>query len=183
MSKPLGPPYKGTNNSWLTASIFWSRQDSALYANQFRGNETIFSLYSDKPDHINCRKTFVSLEDPTGYKWALEYLGDWEHWQALMKCKWFAKAYEAWCEELTIKLKAEAMGIIASEMRNGDSKSRIPAARYLADDAFNKISPRKAGAPTKTEVSAEMKKALRELAVQKDDAERIGLVQPLKVVS
>lgn len=162
------PPYKSVNGIWYTQALFWEQQDPMPSR---RPIEPVFSLYSDRPGLVNARKTFVALGDPTGYRWCMEYLGDWEHWKKLMKCPWFVKAFDAWNDELNIKLRSEAMDVIRAIANEEGNKSALPAARYLAE--LDKTAKR--GRPGKAEITAEAKKLAEASQDQNDDMQRIGL--------
>ena len=77
----MKPPYKSQNNAWYTKSLF--REQAAFYTNDRKIIDPVFTLYNDSPGLINARKTFVELGDPSGYKWAMLYLGDYEHGEFL----------------------------------------------------------------------------------------------------
>ncbi len=160
--------YKADNGVWFTKSLFYDVKG-------FGDNERcdpVFTLYQDRPGLINCRKTFIELRDPTGYKWAIKYLEDWEHWQKLMKTAWFQEAYDRWVSELKMVLRSEAIDQIAKIARSG-SPQALGAAKYLATFEWEKAGR---GRPSKAELNAELKRQIAVLEVESDDAERIGLV-------
>lgn len=170
MKKLTNPPYKGENGIWLTEAIFWERATEKP-ASQ-RPYEPVFSLYDDRPGLINCRTTFVNLKDPTGRKWALTYLRDWNHWLRLMRCAWFREAYEVWITELNLQLKSEAIAR-AIEIMNGDNGAQaLAAAKFLATAEYDKTAR---GRPSKAEINGELKKAAEALTVEDEDLKRIGL--------
>ena len=167
---PPGPPYRNPgNNAKITEGLFYERvvalpDDRLSWA-------PVFSLNDPKPGLICCRTSFVHLGDPTGYKWAMLYLKDWEHWKKLVKCKWFAEALEGWRDELEIKIQSEAIEAIREASRGEDAKA-LAAARYLANREWKK-TPR--GRPTRADIQAETRKMAQEQSQEQDDAARIGL--------
>lgn len=163
------PPYKSEMNQWYTQSLFYDMQ--ATVPKDRWVITPIFSLYEERPGYICCRTTFVELGDPTGYKWATKYLGDWQHWLRLQKCPWFVEAVEHWREELSVKIESEAVDIIKG-IAAAEGKSQLPAARFLAE-----LDKRKTGRgrPSKAEVDAELKRQVKVQSVEDDDMERIGL--------
>lgn len=132
----------------------------------------VFSVKWDRPGLINARTTFVEVGDPTGYQWAMKYLGDWDHWLNLCKSSWFLSYLEMWRKELAIKDQAAALQTIKAIALGDDPKGALPAAKYLAERGWEKP---KAGRPTKATIDAELKHAARERGVQDEDLERIGL--------
>lgn len=172
------PPYKTRAGLWHNRQLF---QDQwVTLEEKVRVIEPIFTLYKEHPKYISARKTFVELGDPTGYKWAMKYLGDYEHWIYLMKSPWFREAYETWMNELNQKQLSEAIEVIKDIALSGDSKSALPAARYLAEQGWKKPT---AGRPSKQTIAAELQRAMRQKTEEDDDADRIGLkVVPIKSV-
>lgn len=168
----LKPPYKSNNNMWYTGGLFWEvmkdRPKSLWHI------EPIFTLYEDRPGYTCFRTTFVALNDTTGYKWAMQYLGDWEHWLLLMKKSWFRTAYEHALRELYTKLRSEGVDKIRELATSPDVKSSLPAAKYLAELERN-LEKRTAGRPSREEVAAELKVAKEARMVEDEDMERIGL--------
>ncbi len=169
----LSPPYKSPNNAWYTAALFWDMVITRTL--EQRMIQPVFTLHEDKEGYVNCRKTFVELGDPTGYKWAMKYLGDWAHWKELVKAKWFAKALEEWREELRIKIQSEALDVIRA-VSITDDKQALVAAKYLAEYGWVKAGTGR-GRPSKAEVQGELKKAVEAISVEDEDAKRIGLVK------
>ena len=132
-----------------------------------------FSLYGGIPDVIDAKATFLELNDPTGYKWALKYLGNYEHYKVLTKCTWFQKALDTWMDELKTKLKSEAIEKV-SQIAQGASPQALPAAKYLASAEWEKATSGR-GRPSKEELRGELKKAIEKLTIEEEDAQRIGL--------
>lgn len=133
---------------------------------------------TDNPQYSleDFHKLFIDLGDETGYKLALSVLGSYEHWEALMKCEWFAKEVRHWRSELAAKLESEALTLIRSISKAPEDKNSFAAAKYLADrHAKTAQRPRKAGRPSNEEVEGELKKAALEAHSDRQDAERIGL--------
>ena len=172
MGKPV-KPFKGKNNRWLTASLFLE-PSRVLHENQ-RSCEPVFTLYDDhKPDLVCFRTSFVKLGDPTGYKWAMLYLGDWAHWQRLQAFSWFREALDVAVRELYTKLRSEGVDKIREIATSPDSKSALPAARYLAELESN-LQKQTKGRPTNAQISAELKNATKLVEAEDEDMERIGL--------
>lgn len=170
MRKLTKPPYKGENGIWLTEALFHEKASEKPVS--YRSIEPVFSLYDDRPGLINCRTTFVQMKDPTGRKWALTYLGDWNHWLRLWKCKWFREAYDAWITELNLQLKSEAIAK-ALEIMNGENGAQaLAAAKFIATAEYDKAGR---GRPSKQEREGELKRATEALTVEDEDLKRIGL--------
>lgn len=169
MKKLLTPPYKGDSGAWYTQQLFiepWNLLDPDK-----RVCEPIFSLHSDKPGLINARSTFVALMDPTGYRWAMKYLGSWQHFERLSKCTFFAEALDGWLEEIRIKQVSEAVNRIRAIAEDGSAQA-INANKYLAEEGWKKPNR---GRPSKEALTGELKRQARVVAEHTEDALRIGL--------
>jgi hypothetical protein len=164
----ITPPYKAENGNWYTSSLFHEIQRTN--AQPERPIEPVFT-FTGRPGLIDARKTFIALEDPTGYKWAQEYLHSWEHFQTLLRAKWFRTEYESWCEEIKIVLKSRAIQKI-SEIAAGGSVQALNAAKYIASAEWEKKGR---GRPSSEEVSGELNKAMRDASGFEEDARRMGL--------
>lgn len=164
------PPYRAENNIWLTEALFHNR--ASMKPQKDWVYQPLFDLFDDRPGLINARTTFVQMRDPTGRKWALTYLGDWNHWLRLMKCPWFREAYQIWIAELNLQLKSEAISKVMEIMNGENGAQALAAAKFIATGEYDKATK---GRPSKTELEGELKRAARELEVEDEDLARIGL--------
>ena len=171
LARLTGPPYRTQNNIWLTASLFHERSVLLDEANTIY--EPVFSLDEDYQGLINARTTYISLMDVTGYLWAIKYLNSWVHWEKLIRCVWFREKVTLWIEEIKTILKQQALQKI-TEIASGDSPQAYQAAKYLAQEDFDKPAHGR-GRPSKEELRGELQKAARVLSQETEDAERIGL--------
>lgn len=161
--KDRSPPYKGESGAFLTRGLFYE-------ADGFYDPNAVFS-FKGKEGYIDARKTFVELDDPTGYQWAVKYLGSVEHWERLVRCSWFKEQLAEWVAEIELKAKSEAIRRL-KEIAAGESAQAISAAKYLATLDYNKGAR---GRPSKNEIQGELKRQAALLEEQESDAERIGL--------
>lgn len=164
------PPYKGLSGAFLTRTLF---KDMHIKFPDLTEYEAIFSLDDDIPGLINCRKTFIALRDPTGYKWAMKYLNSYEHFEKLLQADWFESAYQGWLRELKTLLKSEAVERI-SQIAQEASPQALMANKYLATADWEKAAHGR-GKPSKAELKGELRKQVRILEQEQDDAKRIGL--------
>lgn len=171
LSKP-DKPYKAPTGQFYTQALFW---EAALVNPKERWViDPVFTLDMDKPGYISARRTFVECMDPTGYKWAMQYLGDYRHWLRLLKCPWFVEALETWKHEIQSVLRSRAIARII-EIAGEEGPQALNAAKYVAEEAWEKPAQRRAGRPSKAEMDAEMKRAVKEAESLDADIERIGL--------
>lgn len=144
--------FRGDSNSLLGGSLFYERYIEMVNP----ANKPLFSLFTDRVFEgrplINCQKTFVELDDPTGYKWATTYLESWEHWQVLIRSKWFQNAVSIWQDELATKQQMEAIARIRELASEGSDSKSLNAAKYIAERGWEKNTSR--GRPPKTKIQS-----------------------------
>lgn len=106
---------------------------------------------------------YVEIADPTDYKAAMELIGDWDHWCALVANPVFKSHLEEWRKEVVVKLKSEA---ITELRKRAKTENGTAAAKYLAEmgNEKKKTVPRASGRD----------KAAEESRISADAA-RIGL--------
>ena len=168
----MSSKYTNENGVRYTQVLFWEQWIGLDEPRRVRN--PVFTLYSDKPGLVNGRTSFVELGDPTGYKWALKYLGDYDHWLKLCKCSWFQEALEVWQNELKQKVRADALETIRAISKSENQAQALPAAKYLAGYEWEKGGR---GRPSKEEVSGKLKEQVRLLEDEDEDYKRIKAVK------
>lgn len=140
------PSYRDKQNRYRTQSLF-----KEFYVGGKRGETypPVFTLKEfDDGDLPSLRQLFLSYNDPTGYKFALDVLGSYEHWKKLCSLKWFNEDYlQSWLEELEIKLTSEGLKTI-NDVAAGDSAQAFNASKFLVSKGW---TPTK-GRPTKADI-------------------------------
>lgn len=169
--KPEGPPYINNQNVALTKALFWENYQTAAHPKYL----PVFCLYGQRPGLISCQETFIAERDPSGRKWAMKYLKDWNHFQKLLKTSYFKEAYDHWCEELEAIMQSEALERIQELMSSDKEATAFAASKYIAEKAW-KEKPTKRGRPSKAELEGEKKRLLELSEEERDDLTRIGLV-------
>lgn len=174
MKKLTKPPYKSENGMWYTEGIFHDRM--AVKPQDQWPVKPLFTFFEKREGYRCAMDDFVALGDPTGYLWAMEYLGDWNHWLRLMRTPWFPEVLEEWQKQLHVKQQAAALATIR-DLSQGTGPQALAAAKYLAEEGWKPKATK--GRPSKAQVDIEMKKLTKAQQEVNDDAARIGL----KVVS
>lgn len=169
MMKINKPPYKSVNGMWYTEAIFFDRMSNKPQSVWII--EPVFTFFDTKKGYINGQETFLELGDPTGYAWALKYLGDYNHWVRLMKTSWFPEVVAVWKEHLATKLRSDALWKVR-EIASGDSTQALAAAKYLAEEGWIKSTK---GRPSQEAINKELKQLTKAAQAEDDDAVRIGL--------
>lgn len=181
-------PFRGPSNILLTASLFFDITD-------FKKRDTsrcLFSFLSSSdprfPDHldqtlISVYDTYLELEDITGFKWAKQYLEDYDHFTTLMELSWFKDEMTKLNREILSKRQSEAfetlLGLVSDE--DATAAVRLSSAKYVMEEGWKKnTGGSKRGRPSKTEVEGELKRRARAMTELEQDAKRAGIA--LKVV-
>lgn len=135
--------------------------------------DPVFTLYQERSGYICGQQSFIDVGDPTGYLWALKYLGDYTHFLKLMGTSWFPEVFQKWQEALSTKLKAEAV-LRIQNIASTPGPQALAAAKFLAEEGWKPKATK--GRPSKSMMDQELKKMSKEALQQTEDAERIGLV-------
>lgn len=115
---------------------------------------------------------YVELGDPSGYKAAMDLLGDWEHWKKLAKCPWFKEHMDLWNEEIVAKLRTKGLDTFIRQADKGDLKAAEWLVGYTPDGPAEK---HRRGRPSKADVARAAREAAEKNDNLKDDAARLGL--------
>lgn len=165
--------YKDMNGRFRTQSLFWEESKAG------KSQDAPFSLkrYQLEGNPPSMYLLYMEIADPTEYKFAMEVLGDWDHWQTLQSCKWFQEHVDIWRADLKAKLRSQHYETMREISKTASKTSdRITATRWLADNSGYEV-PRgeTRGRPSKEEVEGRLKNELKNLQDTKDDLDRLGL--------
>lgn len=170
-----GVNLKASNGKYYTRQLFWEEWIDMSDAEKIM--DPPFTLYKDKPGKINFGKEYVRRDDPTGYRVAVEVLGDYRLWTTLMKTKWFQSAKKIWDDELEAKLASQGIEKIKELMEHGMPAQQLAAAKYLANREYSRDSKASKGRPSNAQVA---EAAREEAAVERhlaEDFKRISLAR------
>lgn len=120
---------------------------------------------------LSLKKIYLEIADPTEYEVAIEVFGSWKCWQRLLGNKEIYGHIKEWRDELEVKLRSAGVKAMINTAVNEGSKGTT-AAKYIAEKGWDK---RKAGAPTKEEVTRERKIAAGISDEISDDMARLGI--------
>ena len=158
--------FKNVNGLPYTKGLFLevsTTEDTALYTLKDYDHLGLPSLYL----------LYMSVADPTEYKFAIQYLDGWAHWEDLCLSPWFKPFIERWRRELEVKIRSEALHRITTEAKSTNEKTLMQSNRYLAEGTWMPKDMRKAGRPTKEAVQRETKR-LADIEKQiEDDLNRV----------
>lgn len=155
-----------TNQRYLKGLFFETTRDKStvVYTLKDRDHEGYPSLY----------RLYMDSDDPTEYLFATQYLDGWDHWETLCLCTWFKPYIERWRRELEIKQRAHALKNIKALASDPSSKEYHQANKFLVNAGWiDTPTKRRAGRPSKEEVSRAAKELAHEAKQTDEDLARI----------
>lgn len=139
---PKGP-FKDTMGKFRTLSLFWE--------NKHANYDPVFTLKEhnhevDGVTYYSLRQIYLSFNDPTEYRFAIEIFGSWDQWQRLVNNAILFKEIRQWREELEVKMRAMGIDSMAQIALNDGSRG-MAAAKWLAEGNWKQTR----GRPSKEE--------------------------------
>lgn len=147
----------------------FSTENNILYTNalfkELNINEPEVAIYTLAADdivvgdktYISIRKQYLLLEDPTEYEIASKYFDSWTHWKKVRESSKIKVHIDEWREELEVKLRSKGVKGVYNKALDGDYQ----ASKWLAERGFSDKKVRRAGAPSKEEITGETRKAAK----------------------
>lgn len=155
-----------SNGRYLKALFFeetLSDKSTVLYTLKEREHQGYPSLY----------QLYMEVNDPTEYRFAVQYLDGWDHWQMLCQCKWFQPYVEKWRKELEVRMKSQSLARVMTEAKTG-GKEAFSANKYILDKGWEpKEGQNKRGRPSKEEIAQAAKESLTTASRISEDFDRI----------
>ena len=171
---PAGPDifdsFKDSQGRYRTQSLFYETRHES-YPAFFTLKKS--DIERDGVKYISLYQKYLEIGDPTEYQVALQLFGSWDHWQALLKSKWFREHLTGWREELKVKLESDRYYEMLDKAK-GDGPASTQATKWLADRYSDKATAKR-GRPSKQETEAHLKRVEAATAELEEDAARIGL--------
>ena len=165
-------PFKSSIGSYYTQSLFY--ETNTHHQNDLYTLKNQDWLVGDKLYPSLC-SLYLQTCDPTEYEFAKTYLDSWEHWEMLLKCKWFQPYVESWRKQLELQILSRAFRNIKDTAENTASKYNYEANKLLLSlpwrDKTNKNSK---GRPTKEAIRQEAERIAEDQRRLEQDAQLIG---------
>ena len=126
--------FKDIQGRWFTIGLF----------KEFSGNkDTVLFTVEEARQH------YLSCDDITGYTFANEHLGGWQHWLQLHTSPKIEPLIKEWEEELEIRKKSKNLRHIETL---AEGEKGYQAAKFLVDGGWKE---RKVGRTTKDAIKRE----------------------------
>jgi hypothetical protein len=156
--------FRNSQNARLLAGLFYEQtladKSAVVYTLKDHEHQGYPSLY----------EKYMTVADPTEYRFATEWLDGYEHWEMLCNAAWFQPYLERWRKELALKIKSQALANIIIES-NSKSANSYQASKFLVTEAFVEKSQK--GRPSKAAIKQEAKKIADDHFRIKQDFQRI----------
>lgn len=127
-------PFKDTQGRWITSGLFKETAQSKSFI--------LFTLDEAKAAYIACG-------DPTGYEYAAQHLGGWQHWLAIKASPALVHHIAQWEEELEAKIRSKGLQRI---MDHSQTDKGYQAAKYIAEAGWK---PKEVGRPSREKINRE----------------------------
>lgn len=164
--------FKDTQGRYRTQSLFYETRHPS-YPAYFTTKK--YHLTKKGKVYHSLYLKYMEIADPTEYQVAVQLFGSWDHWQALLKAKWFVELITGWREELKVRLESERFYEMKDMLEKApNSPQALQATKWLADRYGEKATATR-GRPTKEEKATHLKRLAESTAELDEDAERIGL--------
>ncbi len=150
-------------NKYLLHAANGNKLTTSLFEELVRDDSTVKPVFK----LADWKKVYVDAGDPTGYEAAMELIGDWDHWLALMESPAFKAHVDRWNLEIEVRMRSNAVKQLIKQ-------SRLPtgtaAAKWLAEAGFVERDKRKK--KDKQDDDAAARAARSKVS---EDAKRLGL--------
>jgi len=166
-------PLKDSMGRYRLTSLFW----------ETRTSKDLEPLWTTKDEDYKVGgKTYPSLKaiylsyhhvPKAEYEFAIHNFGSWAHWDALTRSGCMSAIIEQWREELSVRIKCNAIKHIFTAS-NESSPTGVNAARYLAEEGY---LPKKAGRPTSKEKARHLAIGNQVRSEFEDDAARLNITK------
>lgn len=177
MTAPFNKPatYRDQRGRWRTQSMFLEQsygstsQEKPVFT--MKGEDIPETMTQDALPSF--RRLYLEIGDPSEYRQAKELCGGWEHWQELLKSKWFTDYITDLRSELAVQLRSQGLMKLLEIMNGDDPNKAATIARYFADQDYRE--KRKPGRPSNEEVSRQAREIAESNQRVQRDAARLGL--------
>lgn len=160
---------------YRTTSLFWEHRKGESGAEKYPPLFTTKEkdLEVDGVTYRSLKVIYFSYDHiPSNeYEFAMDIFGSWDHWIWITTKSQLKGMFQAWRDELEIKIKANAIRTIIQQSR--DPEKGLQAARLIASGEHKGEAKR--GRPSKAEVERQLKIEAGVRDTLDEDMERLGL--------
>jgi hypothetical protein len=167
---PAVSKFTNSSGTRFTKSLFYETtladKSTVVYTLKDEDHQGFPSLY----------RLYMEACDPFEWRFANQYLQDWQHWNQLCELSWFKPLVTRWRAELDLKLKSEALSHIITEARS-ERREAFTANKYLLEKGWQAKDKDDVGRPSKAKIRSEAEKLFHESSNSRiaNDLERLNL--------
>lgn len=159
--------FKDTMGRFRTQSLFWELK--------YEGYPPFFTLKDQDHEvggvvYVSLRDLYLMYSDPTEYSFAMGVFGSLKCWYKIANNKELSEYVNRWRDDLEVKLRSEGVMAIRDLATDEGSKSRLAAAKWLAEKGWE---GKQRGRPSKQEIAKNSKTMTRVEEALSDDYDRI----------
>jgi hypothetical protein len=148
-------------------------QDNCLYSISNVPKERNGKIYP------SLYELYMAEDDILEHDFARKYFESYAHWCIICESWWMRDIVAQWREELSIRIKSDALKIIRAEADAG-TKYAYPAAVYLTKEGWKQPAKvertnGKVGRPSKAAIAEEAARLAMEQHDYADDLKRLGI--------
>jgi len=162
--------YKNDSGMYLTKSLFielcYGKPEHAIYTTKNEDHVLNGKTYT------SFKKRYLEIADPVEYETAQQLCDGWDHWKELTNSVALAPLIQECRDELDMKIRSEAVKVVAQDAASPDSKTSVTSAKWLSDRGY-KADKKTVGRPAKS--SEETFKPLKLDSQTEEELARIGL--------
>lgn len=155
-----------------------ARYLKGLFFEETLGDKSTVLYTLKDSDHLgypSLYRLYMEVNDPTEYRFAIQYLDGFEHWEMLTQCTWFQPYVSRWRNELEIRMKSENLAkLISFADTTVPNKDTLATNKYLLEAGWK--PPATKGRPSKDQIKKAADSIAQEHRRIEEDFERIGKV-------
>lgn len=155
------------SNVRYTKSLFYEQNHDPVVA--------IYTLKDkDHKSYISLYRRYMDMRDPLEINFANTYFDGWEHWEMVCNTTWFKPYIERWRKELSLLMRAEALGRVQAIARDESHRGSFAANKLLLEGGWmDKDEKKVVGRPSKEAIREAADALFSNEKSMKDDLARL----------
>lgn len=155
--------FKNASGVYLTKALFLETADVL--------DQVLYTLRpEDYRGYPSLRRLYLSIADPTEYRFATECFDGWDHFEKVSGSPWLQPYLRSYRKELEHKLRSEAILGVIRDASSG-SKTSASSRKLILDRGWETAR----GRPSAAEKARRLEEEATMVSDLKDEAERLGV--------
>ena len=176
----MKPKYLTKQGNFRVSNLFQETTDITTVYEHEEKDLPVFTIKSEDwvntqgTKLISMQKLFLAQEDVTGYDFAMEVLGSYEHFTELCNHRVIGNYIEQWKEVVKAKMDSDSLKEIKRIATIGGTQVELSAAKYLANREYEMKGS--VGKPVKKQNARKQASEARRASLDtKKELARLGL--------